>query len=195
MALWCAPERTAEVWAESESGPNAIRLDSFEERSCFANVLTSAASDRSFLSYLRYDRRAPVGIDRVAVEAGLLDSCGLDAAAALAAGLEPANDSEEAEKIANFCAWGDRNRPGSDPAEAISLFTNDIAALQGADLPLWMGADVAVYVAYADAAIVHIGQTGQSFDEALSDITLEESSGTYGEAIGPLVDYRNQYCR
>ncbi len=127
MAEWCAPQRWATWWAESEStllprligssldSGSLIQLDDPEQRHCMATVVVEERVSGSFydLLDLRLDGLDPFGPTRARIDERLANECGLDAAAGIAAGLRARIEVDNSDTAQTFCREFNRRVPPS----------------------------------------------------------------------------------
>ena len=96
----CAEDWFIDNWASIDQGPHVINLPTWDERRCFAQVVTSVANmnfDES-LQWFTFDRMDPPSDERAQIEVFLSMSCGLDRFEAIDAGLSDTGSLDSAQQ-------------------------------------------------------------------------------------------------
>lgn len=173
----CAPERTIDWWTSLAWHEGGINLTAPDLRSCFAEVVLGVANLNPLEGAVWFpsDRFDPPNAERLLIDLALEESCGINEATGVAAGLRTTGAVALGSQLVDYCA-AVANRsstpgygPGADAETTNAWLSREYSEFQALNPPVEIYSDHATrLLAVREALFLSIDQ-GLTYDEIQAD--------------------------
>lgn len=173
----CAPQRTIDWWTELAWHEGGINLTDPDLRSCFAEVVLGVANLNPLEGAVWFptDRFDPPNTERLLIDLSLEESCGINEATAVAAGLRTTGAVSLGSQLVEYCA-AVANRastpgygPGADAETTNAWLSREFSEFQALNPPVEIYSDHSTrLLAVREALFLSIDQ-GLTYDEIQAD--------------------------